>query len=298
MKVPAAFLVFISGLLIFVFLSTAVVIKIERNKKKLTTFASLPEVIIHEEPTQPLLVSDEAPLSLTRQQFIERFYHATVLMYYPTEDGGEKMACTATAFKKVNKGYYFVSASHCVEGKTSVDLSRDEETSGKKIYYHAVVVASSDQTAGVDASVLLVETSDKFEIIPVGHNPSHIGENIMNLSAPGGAPKQLFLGQVTSLYLNRPIVLPEGARWEGYLLVMVPGDGPGSSGSMMVCEAQWAACGLMVGHGPGVMVVLPIDRFNAWWSEVQKGKVPSHPPSKVEEPLEERLLKGIGKIII
>lgn len=227
------------------------------------------------------------------QQLINRFYHATVLMYFPTMDGGEQMACTATAFQEVfdhgkHVGYLFLSASHCVDGKDTVDLGRDEwPDGGAKVYYHALVVAQSDRTQGVDAAVLFVATNDHFETIPVGHNPTEIGEPILNLSAPEGAPKQVFPGFISSLYLNRPLVLPDdGSNWEGFLLAQVYGEGPGSSGSMIVCENQQAACGTVVGHGPGMEVFLPIDRFNAWWEGVLDGKIPARPhAAPVGKPL-------------
>jgi hypothetical protein len=230
------------------------------------------------------VVATVSSAAYDRAQFINKFYHATVLMYLPTEEGGEKMQCTATAFQVVTDGnlpvgYLFASASHCVDGKKSVDLTRDEfQDGGKKVFYHATVVAQSDRTTGVDAAVLYVGTTDHFDLIPVGKNPVQLGEAILNLSGPQGAPKQIFMGAVSSLYLNRPVVLDDdGSDWEGFFLIMVPGEGPGSSGSMLVCEAQHAACGLTVGHMPGGIVALPIERFTAWWDAVGKHKISPFP---------------------
>lgn len=250
---------------------------------------------VRADATKYVKVQQEKPTAIVapaydRLKFIPKLYQATTLMYFPTEEGGEKMACTATAFQKVlgdkgrPVGYLFVSASHCVDDKKTVDLTRDEfPDGGKKVFYHAVVVAQSNRATGVDASVLLVVTDDYFETIPIGHNPTHLGETILNLSGPQGAPKQVFPGFVTSLYMNRPIVLEDGSNWEGFVMVMMPGEGPGSSGSMVVCESQQAACALTVGHVPGGMVALPIDRFRTWWQGVVAGKINPHPSVRSKE---------------
>lgn len=225
------------------------------------------------------------PAPPARQQLIDKFYHATVLMYFPTPDGGEKMACTATAFMQLNDlhtgkqaGYLFATASHCVDGREWVDLTRDEPESGSKVFYHAKVIAQSDRSTGVDAAVLLLVTQDHFDTIPLGHNPTHLGENVINVSGPQGAPKQVLFGTISSLFLNRPIVLPDdGSNWEGYLLAQIHGEGPGSSGSMIVSEDQQAAVGMTVGQGPGMMIFMPIDRFELWWYGVVTGEIPARP---------------------
>lgn len=247
-----------------------------------------------------------APAAYDRLKFVTKLYHASVLMYFPQRDGGEKMACTATAIQEVpdnrtnrKAGYLFISASHCVDGKRIVDLARDEfPDGGKKVYYHAVVVAQSDRSLGVDASVLFVATQDNFETIPIGHNPSQLGETIFNLSGPEGSPKQIFPGYISSLYLNRPAVLSDGSNWEGYLLVAIPGAGsPGASGSMLVCENQQAICGLFVGLMPGGMVALPINRYTSWWEGIKTGKIkpfPASAPEKTEPPMK----SPIGKPIV
>lgn len=245
--------------------------------KHLTPHKPTPAVVVVSAPPTP---------GELHMQLIQKFYHATALMYFPTPDGGEKMACTATAFQQVVdsktgflQGYLFASASHCVDGKKFVDLTRDEwPDGGKKTYYHAMVVAQSDRSKGIDASVLLVITTDLFDLMPLGHNPKELGEPILNLSGPQGAPKQVFLGVISSLYMNRPIVLEDdGSTWEGFLLAQVYGEGPGSSGSMIVCENQAAACGITVGHGAGFTAFMPIDRFNEWWDGVKSGKINPHP---------------------
>jgi hypothetical protein len=181
------------------------------------------------------------------------------------------MTCTATAIGKDDEGYYFASAGHCVAGRLAVYLSRDNP--GPQTFYPALVLAQGHVRC--DCSLLYAKTKDAFQMVPLGVDPSQVGEPIMDVNGVGAKTKQAFFGWISALQLTRPTVLDDGTIWTGDLLFELPGEGPGSSGSALVCENQDAICGITVGHGEGDMIAIPVSIYEEWVLGVKNGTIPA-----------------------
>jgi hypothetical protein len=105
------------------------------------------------------------------QTLTRRVYDATAILYSQTMSGGMDMRCTATAYKKVDDGYHFISAAHCVAsddaGSESVKVSQlpfyisfDSTTS--KTFHPATVLMAGYGQAGDDFAILHVKTKDTW----------------------------------------------------------------------------------------------------------------------------------------
>jgi hypothetical protein len=206
----------------------------------------------------------------------DSLYHATVLMYDEDSQGTLHMSCTATAIGWDDDGYYFASAGHCVDGVDEVWMTRDEGME-KQTFYKAIVLAQGDGKDADDTSLLYVKTKDKFPTIAMGADPTLVGEPIMNVNGVGAKTKQAFFGWISALQLTRPSILQDGTVWTGDLLFELPGEGQGASGSALVCENQDAICGIVLGHTEGMMVALPISRYETWLAGVKDGSIPARP---------------------
>jgi S1-C subfamily serine protease len=218
-----------------------------------------------------------APTQAT-QSLASSVYKAVTLLYSQDENGGMHMHCTATAYKKTEKGYRFVTASHCVPGEspeeqadTKYFITADAE--GEKTYIKATLVAASDKTSGEDFAIFQVDTKANFEVIPLGDNAKlHLGSQVIDVAGPLGLGKQFFQGYVSNLKLDRPKLDAGEIQWKDVMLVVI-GGGPGSSGSSIVSEEQKAIVGFLVGSfsaNIGVICV-PVDDFKVFESKVDAG---------------------------
>src|SRR3954467_6127473 len=170
------------------------------------------------------------------REFINNQYTpATVLMY----GGDEKRKifhCTATAFQRINTGYFFISAAHCVVREENIYLSLD--TSNPAIYYKAKVLAYGDMNSDLDYAVLYVSASaSAFTTVDLGHDPEQPGESIVSISAPEGVGKAVLRGTVSMLALPHDDWINDGGyheNWKGTVLYNMLGSEKGSSGSSLV----------------------------------------------------------------
>ncbi len=233
--------------------------------------------------------AQQAPTSpLTDDQWVEQvFYPATVLLYKQDGQGNMKFSCTATAFEKKEGGmfgsdtYRFLTAAHCV-GEDDVKAGKIEydkrpvyittDASDEKKFLKATVLYAGMQTAGDDFAVLEVKTREKFPLVPVGKDSeSVIGEAIVNVAAPAGLGKQVFMGRVTSPKLDRPVEQSDFS-WTGMVMIQLPGTNGGSSGSSVVCVKQRAICSILVGIASGTHISNPISRFSKFYEANKAGK--------------------------
>lgn len=224
--------------------------------------------------------------SQSHEQIVRKYINntytpAVALMYAEAGPGKKIFGCTATAFQETDDGYLFLSAAHCVVSPPG-DLFLSPDTSNPEVYYPAKVVAFGDLNHDVDFSVLFIQAPHgAFKIVRLGHNPDQPGEAILSISAPNGIGKAVLRGIISIMELPHHMVLDvEGYRddWRGDILMELPGEAPGSSGSTIICEDQMAVCGVIVGHAPGGSVAQPIEKFEVWWLLVRSGKIPEFPP--------------------
>jgi S1-C subfamily serine protease len=207
-----------------------------------------------------------------------RVYKAVTLLYSQDESGGMHMHCTATAYKKTDKGYRFVTASHCVPGETEEEqkdikyfITADAE--GEKTYIKASLVAASDKTSGEDFAIFQVDTQAVFSVIPLGDNTKlHLGSPVIDVAGPLGLGKQFFQGYVSNLKLDRPKLDAGEIQWKDVMLVMI-GSGPGSSGSSIVSEDQKAIVGFLVGgfYANIGAICVPVEDFKTFETKVDAG---------------------------
>lgn len=222
--------------------------------------------------------------SASDKAFIDKAKQAVGLLYSQDESGGMRMLCTTTAFEKVQKGYLFVTAAHCVGRddtqkeksadpfKTSFFITFDETKSEKK-FYPAKPLFVGYQSRGEDFAVFTVDTTQQWEIVTIGDEKKITdGAAYWNIASPLGLGRQTFEGIVSSVYLDRPLV--EGdINWKGTLVLQQAGVNGGSSGSALISKDQKAIIGFLVGTvGGSTIIAIPVSRFIAVRQAVEAGK--------------------------
>lgn len=215
-----------------------------------------------------------------RAQFVQKVYSSVVLLYGQTEDGGMKMYCTATAYKKLEKSniYRFASASHCVSGETEEEQKSAKyfvtsDTTGPKTFIPAKLVEAGDRKVGDDFSIFEVQSDLRIEVTPLGDsNKLTLGEPVVNVASPLGLGKQFFQGYVSDLLIDRPPLDAGEVQWKNVMTVQI-GSGPGSSGSAIVSEEQKAIAGFLVGGFSANIgaIVVPVNKFKEFEDKVDKG---------------------------
>ena len=210
---------------------------------------------------------------------VKNTYKSVALLYAQTEDGGQRMHCTATAFEKVADGYLFATASHCVANddtqheRVNVDkaplyITFDEQ--GEKKFKRATLLAAGYQHRGDDFAILHVKTDEVWAITPLGDEAKEeAGAEIINIASPQGLGRQVFHGWITMLKIDRPIRQSD-INWTNAMLLQVE-SGPGSSGSAIVSVNQGAIIGFLVGHYEQNIFAVPVSQFKAFRTAVAAG---------------------------
>lgn len=212
-------------------------------------------------------------VTLGAEDLATKVRKSVALLYTQSEDGSFRMHCTVTAYQKVQDGYLFVTAAHCVGDdrvgeKLSADPSDESfyitfDLKGEKLFYEAKTRLVGYQHVGDDFAVFEVDTKDKFSTVEIGDETTlHDGAEIINVAGPLGLGLQTFRGTISSLYIDRPVIDPrQGINWKGAMFLQIQ-SGPGSSGSALVSVEQGKIVGLLVGTvGQGNTVGIPISRF-------------------------------------
>ena len=216
---------------------------------------------------------------------------AVALLYRQDESGGLRMLCTATAFEKTAKGYHFVSAAHCIGDDSDKQNGSAADPSDKnffitlddptnKTFYAAIPKGVGYQHRGDDFSYFEVETKDEIAFVPLGDEAQEaVGGDITNVSSPYGLGKQLFHGSISSLKLERPVVL-DSINWRNAIMLQISGPGPGSSGSAIVSQTQRKIVAFLVGTvGGSNVVAIPVSKFKEFRASVEKGKYKWYKPN-------------------
>lgn len=214
---------------------------------------------------------------------IANTYESVVLLYSEDATGGMHFHCTATAYRKTDKGYRFVSAAHCVTGDRSVDqkelkyfVSNDAAT---KSFIPVKLIEAGDKNRGDDFSIWEADTKDSFIVTPLGDNEkTSMGSEVIDIAAPMGLGKQYFVGYVSSTHVDRPPLDAGEVKWHDIMMIMI-GSGPGSSGSAVVSIDQKAIIGFLVGGMSGNIgaIVVPVNSFKVFESLVDSGKYKKTP---------------------
>jgi len=230
----------------------------------------------------------------TRAQFVQKVYNSVALLYGQTEDGGMKMKCTATAYRKLDKGgYRFASASHCVDGDSDTKQKQGKyfvtfDDEGAKTFIPATLVEAGDRNVGDDFSIFEVKTDLAVSVTPIGDSDKIVtGDEVINVSSPLGLGKQYFQGYVSNALLDRPPLDAEEVQWTNIMMVYI-GGGPGSSGSAVVSEKQQAIIGFVVGHfnsGNIGMICVPASKFLAFEKAVDNHTYKKTPVEKKDDIL-------------
>jgi hypothetical protein len=206
-------------------------------------------------------------------------YPATTLLYAQESDGNMKMRCTATAIEKNATGYVFVTAVHC-----GCEDHVDEHTvSPEKAFFFVTEDSATDKHflianpivcgyrhAGDDFFLLQVDTKVAFPIVDLGTDPEVL-EPIVNVASPLGIGKQVFIGTVSSVSLDRPVVEDDINWTHAYLLQLFGTDG-GSSGSAVICLDQHKICGFVVGTvDKSTIIAMPVSRLKTMLKAFKEG---------------------------
>lgn len=237
-----------------------------------------------------LLAMSVIPTSVFAQNstasFAQKISDSVVLLYQQDQSGGMQMLCTATAYRKVEAGYRFVSASHCVDGKTETDQKSAKyfvtlDSDGAKTFIPASLVESGDKIKGDDFSIFLVKSDKEIPVVALGDDKKlSLGSPVVSIAAPLGLGKQYFQGYVSELKIDRPPLDAGEVKWHDAMLVDI-GSGPGSSGFAIVSSDQHEIVGFLVGGTPANIgaIVIPVSQFKAFETAVDAGKYKKTKPS-------------------
>jgi hypothetical protein len=201
--------------------------------------------------------------------FLTDFYKATVVLYRQSgDDGSLQPSCTATSIMKVEGGYFFMTASHCIDPGSDYYVTSDAQD--PKVFWMVTAVDKGNISRGLDYAVLYVPTTEAFPVVELGTDPVNLlGEPVVSVSAPLGMGKQVLRGSIATPYVARSVVVRVNGKvlgnWKGSMLLQMPGVNPASSGSAVGCVNQRAVCGIIVGVISTEIgqeaVALPISRL-------------------------------------
>ena len=235
--------------------------------------------------------ASEVKVTDSEKELIPMVEGAVALLYTQDLAGDMSMTCTATAYEKTAKGYRFVSASHCVSGDKDAEQKQAKffltsDAADVKNFISAKLIQAGDKNLGDDFSIYEVETDQKFNVIPLGDSSKlETGDAVIDVAAPLGLGKQLFVGYVSLPKLDRPPVDAGEVKWTDLMLIQI-GGGPGSSGSSIISVDQLAIVGFFVGGSQADIgkLCVPVSKFKTFLAKVASGKyVESSTPSTSSE---------------
>lgn len=248
------------------------------------------------------------PASARDKKLVERVKASVAILYSQDSSGGLNMHCTVTAVEQLTKesvvddkktkvitGYHFITAAHCIgPDDTSKERAADTKTTpffitydqtAVKTFHAAHPVFVGYQSRGEDFAMFRVNTSEDWATTPLGdEKKASDGDEIINVSAPLGLGKQVLVGSISSVFLDRPLIQGD-INWTGTITLSLPGVNGGSSGSAIVSEEQKAIVGFLVGTvGGETIVAIPVSRFISVRKAVEAGKYRWYSPVIQENP--------------
>lgn len=253
-----------------------------------------------------VLLCIAVPAEARDKQLTEHVKSAVAILYSQDGSGGMRMHCTVTAFERLVQedpatkistiiGYRFVTAAHCI-GKDDTGKEKSADTkqtpffitfdeSGTKRFWPAKPIFVGYQSRGEDIAEFEVATSESWATVALGdEKKSKDGDEILNISVPMGLGKQVLMGNIASVYLDRPIVQGD-INWKGSMTLALMGVNGGSSGSAVVSDDQKAIVAILVGTiGETTITAIPISRFKAVRKAVKDGKYRWYQPVAQENP--------------
>jgi hypothetical protein len=228
--------------------------------------------------------------------------NAVAILYSQDVSGGMNMHCTVTAFQRIDSvdpttkksipaAYRFATAAHCIgpDDRTkeraadtknaAFFITFDEGGTDPKRFWPARPIFVGYQSRGEDFAEFEVKSTEVWTIVPLGdERKAKDGDDFVNVSAPLGLGKQTFAGQISSLFLDRPLIQGD-INWRGSIALQIVGINGGSSGSAIVHADQEAIIGFLVGMvGGSTTIAVPVSKFIAVRKAVFDGKYRYYQP--------------------
>jgi len=213
----------------------------------------------------------------------ERYFKkAVVNLFEEDEEGNLNFVCTATAFERKGKKYYFVSAAHCV-GDDDTDhekiITRPSNwyitfrDSPEKHFFPAKIVVAGYQHRLNDFLVLEAELEHPVPTMPLASGDPHNGEIVSNMASPHNLGKLLFRGLVSIESVDRTILVGEDeVNWKGTAVLQI-NVGGGSSGSAIVSHRQRGIVAILIGmNSSSLAYAIPVSKFKQFWAEFNAKK--------------------------
>ncbi len=235
-------------------------------------------------------LSSGAVAEVDMEPWEREFKKATVNLFEEDEEGNLNFVCTATAFARTGKKYYFVSAAHCV-GDDDTDhekvVTRPSNwyitfrDPGAKHFFPAKILVHGYQHRLNDFVVLEVELEHLVPTMSLAANDPHNGEIVSNLASPHNLGKLLFRGLVSMESVDRTILVGEDeVNWKGTAVLQI-NVGGGSSGSAIVSQRQKGIVAILIGMNSGSMAyAIPVSKFKQFWAEFQAKKYKWYRPEE------------------
>jgi S1-C subfamily serine protease len=216
----------------------------------------------------PTFIKAQTPIPTGEKTLAAKVSKSVVLLYEQDEAGGMTMLCTGTAYRKIDKGYRFVSAAHCVSGDDDDEQSEIHffvtADNHQKTFIPVTLIRAGDKDRGDDFSIFEAVTEEVFEVTPLGDESTlQAGDAVLDISGPHGLGKMTYFGYVTTVKVDRPQLDAHEVKWNNPMIVSI-GGGPGSSGAAIVSLDQKAIVGFFVGEfssGDSGGIVVPVSQF-------------------------------------
>jgi hypothetical protein len=224
----------------------------------------------------------------------KKAYEATGILYAVNPKTGKTQAlCTIWNYAKVDDGYEAVTASHCASNEGEypngdlrffVEYDDIVFKSEPQSLVPANLIAFSNYHSLTDVALFDVKTKEKLPVLNLADSDeTQVGEDVLNVSSPNeNFDKSIYFG-----YVTQNIVVSSDVNIDGMTHVVIPGVGPGSSGSAVLSADRKSVIGLVsLGEDVNAFLV-PSNNIKQFIVEhPEKGAprvVPSDHPVKVEQ---------------
>lgn len=263
----------LAGLMLIVSALVAFDVKISLN----THFdvPTAPRVFGPPSPPLPIEIAPEptSPLKSHTPGFVDKLKAATVPLYAETKGGSIRFICTATAVQKLDKGYVFLTARHCVEDEVALFVVPDPKADAPYVKVTNGVVGGPD----VDAALVMANTAVDLPVISFGTEKLvSDGSQIEYYGFPMNLGKLYFTGYISSTSLDSQEYA--NPQWYGDLGITIGGTF-GSSGSALVDPNQEAIIGVVTGMtrnpigGSIIMMATPASKVRRLVDYYKSGRL-------------------------